>query len=232
MDLNQTDLGYFISQIAASTLHWGFSQQDSEELATQLNAKYNVRCSPAVGTQLYSLCQDPSCPLAGSPDCDAYLNLGPSGVISSATATATTQFTPSAVSSTTATSSSAPASTTNPAPTQSPSSASSISSGAIAGIAIGGAALTFAFVLALVFLLRFNKKNRNGQSSESQSNTGIPSFATSPRTDPHSSYVSNQRVQEWNGPPIAEMESVGSPGPGPGPGPERGMSTSPLGRFE
>ena len=93
--------------------------------------------------------------------------------------------------------------------------------------------MTFAFVLALVFLLRHHKKkqngngNGNGNGDGSQLDTtsfGIPSFVPSPRTDPPSSYISNQRVQEWNGPPmvqewnppIAEMESesvgaVGSP---------------------
>ena len=125
MDLNQTELGYFIDQLALSTLYWGFSQADSDEFAAQQNARYNVRCLPPVGTRLFSLCQDQSCPLAERPDCDAYLdaNLGPSGVISTAMATDTAQFTPSTVLSLTPTSSSSPAFTTAPASTQTPSSA-------------------------------------------------------------------------------------------------------------
>lgn len=211
MDLNQTDIGHFIDQLALSSSHWGFSASDSSQLSIQLNAKYNVRCSPAVGTQLYSLCQDDTCPLAETPDCAAYANLGPSGVTasgSSAVATSSGVFTPSPVSSSLG-SITAPASTSS-APTVSPSSTHApsqpaLTSGAIAGVAIGGAALVFIFVVVLVWLLR--KKRVTIESF--QPSPLNPSYATPAYSDPHTSYAgrSNQAVESWSPPPIHEMES-------------------------
>ncbi|KUJ18985.1 uncharacterized protein LY89DRAFT_581946 [Mollisia scopiformis] len=214
MDLNQTDIGYFIDQLALSAAHFGFSQQDSSSLSTQLNAKYNVRCSPPVGTQLYSLCQDETCPLDPSPDCAAYVDLGPSGVVSSGPAPSSTsaQFTPSTVATPSATHSPTTTATSSPTSTQTsaPPSSSTLTSGAIAGIAIGGGALIFAFILALVYLL---KKKNKVEASVYEPSPSNPSYITPARTDPHSSYHSNQIVQGWNGPPIPEMESPGSPDP-------------------
>lgn len=206
MNLNQTDVGHFIDQIVQATLYFGFSQQDSNQLSTDLNSKYNVRCSPPQpgSTQLYSLCQDDSCPLAPNPDCAAYgNNLGPSGIISSAATVSATASTSPSTPITSATSS-----TTIPASSQTSQSSSSspaIGAGAIAGIVIGGMALLCAFILALVFLLR--KRNSVAPLIYEGSHS-----AAAARTDPHSSYISKQRVQAWNGPPIAEMEHTGSPG--------------------
>src|ERR1700722_13102378 len=47
MNLNYTQLGYFIDQLTKATVHFGFSDQDAQTLNTQLNSLYNVRCAPA-----------------------------------------------------------------------------------------------------------------------------------------------------------------------------------------
>ncbi|CZR66289.1 uncharacterized protein PAC_16190 [Phialocephala subalpina] len=78
-----------------------------------------------------------------------------------------------------------------------------IGAGVISGIVIGGGALLFAFILALVFMM----KRRNAIAPLIYE--GSPSTAAA-QTDPHWSYISNQRVQAWNGPPIAEMEHTDS----------------------
>ncbi|KAJ3577784.1 hypothetical protein NPX13_g2781 [Xylaria arbuscula] len=78
MNLNQTDLGHFIDQLIMSSEYYGFSKDDASTLSTFFNSRYNVRCAPAINGQLYSICQAPECPLAApSPDCDAYVNVGP-----------------------------------------------------------------------------------------------------------------------------------------------------------
>ncbi|KUJ10440.1 uncharacterized protein LY89DRAFT_626981, partial [Mollisia scopiformis] len=97
MDLNHTEIGHFINQITLSAAYFGFAEEDSDELNTQMNAVFNVRCSPAVGTQLYSLCQDETCPLAPNPNCAVYADLGPSGIISAAPTATAAQFTPTIV---------------------------------------------------------------------------------------------------------------------------------------
>lgn len=133
MDLNFTDLGHFINQLGQTLTHFGFEDQDTQTVTIGLNSQYNVRCAPpvtldpAVGPELPSLCQDPSCPLAAvpSPDCAAYVNLQPGSY------NATTSPTTSPTSTSTSSAS---------------HSSSSLSGGAIAGIIIGSIAL---FLLAL-----------------------------------------------------------------------------------
>ncbi len=212
MDLNQTDIGHFIDQLMLSANYWGFSEADTTQLSAELNAQYNVRCSPPVGTQLYSLCQDQTCPLAVSPDCNVYVDLGPSGVISSAAATATSaQFTPSAVTSSTSSSSSTTSSATTGSQTASTTPlpgvhAEVLSAGGIAGVAIGGAAMILIFVAVIVWLLRRRKIVHIDSFQPSPLN---PSYVQPAMSDPHSSYTGRSRnvVDNWNGPPIAEMES-------------------------
>lgn len=128
-----------------------------------MNAKYNVRCSPATNGQLNSLCQAPECPLAApSADCEAYKDLGPNGPgnstspsqtgVSSATVPPTSS--PTTVTATPTSSSSNPPTTTAAAA----GSSAGISSGAIAGIAIGGAAVLLLAVGLYLYWRRHSRK--------------------------------------------------------------------------
>jgi hypothetical protein len=203
MGLNQTHLGHFINQLTLSAVHFGFSEQDSNTLESQMNARYNVRCSPGItlnpqfGPQLFSLCQAESCPLAAPvADCEAYANLQPNGsaagnggtasINSSPTGTQTSQQT-ATVTHTPTQSSSAPA-TSSPAP---PQSSPALAPGPIAGIAIGGAAVLFGFITLLIFLLR---KKRNENNNQHHSHPGFggppsnPSYINSPYSGPASPY--------------------------------------------
>ncbi|RFU80895.1 hypothetical protein TARUN_1312 [Trichoderma arundinaceum] len=165
MNLNQTHIGYFIDQLTVASKYFGFSDEDAQTLETYMNARYNVRCAPPINGQLFSICFADECPLAQpKPDCEAYENLGPNGsnnvtVVTttvgpkSATHTLTTTTTTSAAASATTT-----AATGGDASTNSHSDSNSIvlSSGAIAGIAIGGAAV---LLLALGLLLYFRRQS-------------------------------------------------------------------------
>jgi hypothetical protein len=154
MDLNQTHVGYFINQLTVASKYFGFSDEDAETLDTFMNARYNVRCAPAVNGQLYSICFAEECPLAApDPDCDAYNDLKPNA--------ANNGTGPTAASSTSTTASHTPsgtASSTDPASSGTGTSASNptLSSGAIAGIAIGGAAV---LLLAFGMWLYFRRHN-------------------------------------------------------------------------
>ncbi|KAL7797470.1 hypothetical protein V8C37DRAFT_276834 [Trichoderma ceciliae] len=165
MNLNQTHIGYFIEQLTVASKYFGFSDEDAQTLDTFMNARYNVRCAPPINGQLYSICFADECPLAQpKPDCDAYENLSPSGA-NNDTAVTTTVTPTSAAHTSAATTSAAPISTTT-TPSggsggASPSSDSDsnsvvLSSGAIAGIAIGGAAV---LLLALGLLLYFRRQS-------------------------------------------------------------------------
>ena len=154
MNLNYTDLAHFINQLSQATVHYGFSDQDSQTLSTQLNSLYNVRCAPAItqnpteGPQLLSLCQASNCPLAEpNPDCAAYVNLTASGAASSAVS-ATQTSTPTSMS------------TASPAASPSPSArARKLSAGAIAGIAIGAVVVLLLLAGATIVWLRRRKSD-------------------------------------------------------------------------
>ncbi|CAD6581989.1 MAG: hypothetical protein ASARMPRED_000751 [Alectoria sarmentosa] len=229
MNLNYTDLGHFINQLSMATTNYGFSDQDSQTLNTDLNGLYNVRCAPPVtehsaqGPQLLSLCQADTCPLAvPDADCAAYVNLTANGIVagvsssqdSTATATAT-PFIPTTISFT-----SAPASSTSTEPTSTAthssttSSKATLSPGAIAGIVIGGAAVLLAAVVALVFLLR----RRRPVQQMSYPTTSM-SLASPPGEQKFPSFTSqmpspplDQRFASFTSPTliptIAEMDST------------------------
>jgi len=202
MDLNHTDIGHFIDQLTLSSQHFNFSDNDAQSLDTQMNAQFNVRCAPPVGTQLYSLCQDDSCPLAfPSPDCAAYSNLGPSGIPVTNSGSSGSAATPTPSS----TASSSAAGTTTAAPQSSSAvpatKSASLSPGGIAGAAIGGAALLFLFIGGMLYIFRRRKHN-----DPYVPNPSNPSYTAPSYTDPHTSYMSNQ-PEHYTGPPLAEMES-------------------------
>ncbi|PNP55134.1 hypothetical protein THARTR1_04823 [Trichoderma harzianum] len=161
MNLNQTHIGYFIEQLTFASKYFGFSDEDAQTLDTFMNARYAVRCAPPINGQLYSICFADECPLAQpKPDCDAYKDIGPSGTSNVSVVTTTVQQA-SATSSAATTSSEPPSATTTaagdarPSP-DSKSSSAPLSGGAIAGIAIGGAAV---LLLAVGLLLYFRRQS-------------------------------------------------------------------------
>lgn len=136
MNLNDTDVGYFINQLALASKYYGFSDEDAGTLENFMNARYNVRCAPSINGQLYSICLADECPLAApSPDCNAYVNLQPNSATNS-TASPSSSSTSTTTSSTTLVGSSS-----SPSSSAAVSSGAALSGGAIAGIAIGGAAV-------------------------------------------------------------------------------------------
>jgi len=48
MNLKYTDLGYIIDQLSKATAQYGFSEQDSQTLNTNLNSDCNAKCLPPV----------------------------------------------------------------------------------------------------------------------------------------------------------------------------------------
>lgn len=208
MDLNSTDLGHFIDQFTKATEAYGFSAGDAQTLSNDLNSNYNVRCAPPVtlnpknGQVLLSLCQDPSCPLAfPNADCAAYVNLSASGVpgaASSGSPSATpTEFQFTTISPT-ATSTSSASST----PAASTTSAV-LSPGAIAGIAIGGAAVLLFALIALMFLFRKRRSPPPQQFTPAVSSyggTSIPGFADPPGEQKFASFTSQTQSPELMSP--------------------------------
>jgi hypothetical protein len=213
MNLNYTDLGHFIDQLTRSAEHFGFTDEDGLTFNTQMNTLYNVRCAPPItlnqaqGPQLLSLCQNPTCPLAEpNADCAAYVNLTANGLVGSSASAApsSTSMSSSSTSSTSTSTFATTATTSSGAQTATATPAASsapLSSGAIAGIAVGGAA---GLALLLGFVYFCARRRRPAAPAETGPAEYVPetTYAADPSTakDPHMSYTSN-------GGTIAEMES-------------------------
>ncbi|OBT83239.1 hypothetical protein VE02_08147 [Pseudogymnoascus sp. 03VT05] len=161
MSLNFNEIGHFINQLTLSSEYYGFSTTDAQSLALLMNSRYNTRCSPAMSLnpqqspQLFSICQDPTCPLAvPNSDCEAYTNITADGSSSSS---------PSETSSSTSDPTTITDSESSPSPTDSSSAAAGsseskgLSSGGIAGVVIGGVALLAFIIAAIVY---FRRKRR------------------------------------------------------------------------
>lgn len=164
MDLNQAQVGYFIGQFIAASKYYGFSDADAATLSTFMNARYNIRCSPPVDGQLYSICLAKDCPLAApEAQCDVYSNVQPYGLNESTVQTGTetmvlpTTAVSSAHSTTTSTAVTSSTSPSIPFMTAASSSSSSLSGGAIAGIVIGAVAVA---LLAAGMWLFYRHKQR------------------------------------------------------------------------
>ena len=225
MNLDYADLGHFVNQLSKATANYGFSDQDSQTLNTDLNSMYNVRCAPSVtdnpaqGPQLLSLCQADTCPLAvPNADCAAYVNLTANGIAddvssSQGSSTATpAPFIPTTISSTTPPISSASTEPTSTAVTT--ASQATLSPGAIAGIAICGAAVLIATVVALALLLQRRRP------VQQMSHPTAPTYLASPPgeqkfpsfTSPTQSPPLDQHFPSFTSPTlsptIAEMDST------------------------
>ncbi|KAI1429664.1 hypothetical protein F5Y12DRAFT_329701 [Xylaria sp. FL1777] len=160
MNLNQTNLGYFIDQLIMASEYYGLSKDDASTLSTFFNSRYNVRCAPAINGQLYSICQAPECPLAvPSPDCNAYVDIGPGDNSTDSGGSSTAPTGPSQPISSTTSTSSSEVTTSSPSSTP-PSNGPALSSGAIAGIAIGGAVVALLAVGLWLYHRRWQKSKQ------------------------------------------------------------------------
>lgn len=224
MQLEYNQLGYFINQLAVSAMYFGMSSQDADSFRTKLNSQVNVRCAPAVVSspnsppQLFSLCQNDTCPLAVPvADCGAYQNLTAQGISNSnPTSVASSLLTATK----TASSSSGTGEPTSANVASQSKGSDKLSTGGIVGAAIGGAAVLLFAVVALVYLFR-RRKTHQGQAHPpgwDQQNYGAQgNYPPSgyPPKDPHMSYVSNaqtasemdtSRYQSLTGSPIASPD--------------------------
>ncbi|GFP55184.1 hypothetical protein TASIC1_0005004200 [Trichoderma asperellum] len=195
MNLNQTDIGYFIKELTVASRYFGFSDEDAQTLDTFMNARYNVRCAPPVNGQLYSICFADECPLAQpQPDCDAYKDLSPGGT--SNITVVTTTIAPTVATPTSATATASP--TAAAESTSSNSNSVVLSNGAIAGIAIGGAAV---LLLALGLILYFRRQSKSPQIVPvpvPSGGYGSPTYPTHTTysTNPHTSMASTSVPHE------------------------------------
>lgn len=210
MNLNQTDVGHFIDQFSQSIQYHGFSAQDVQTFNTQLNSEFNVRCAPPINGQVSSLCQASSCPLAEpSPDCEAYVNLGPNGTINDAPAS-TSVPTPmsSAASSSIAPlpTTSAPAVVTIPPSPKSNHSSSKLATGAIAGIVIGSAAVFLLGVAIFVYFFRRPNSKRASRASPSELYSSTPGYVSQTATS-YTLNNENHGQRPRRGTLIPELES-------------------------
>jgi hypothetical protein len=82
MNLDPSEMGYFISQVGLAATSFGVTTEDVTAVATALNKLFNYRCSPATtvipeqGPTLNSICQNEMCPLDPMAQCSAYPNNG------------------------------------------------------------------------------------------------------------------------------------------------------------
>ena len=82
MDLDPSELGYFITQVGLAATSFGVSTEDVTAVADALKKLFGYRCSPPTvvipeqGKTLNSICQNEKCQLDPMPMCAAYLNNG------------------------------------------------------------------------------------------------------------------------------------------------------------
>ncbi|KAG9243684.1 hypothetical protein BJ878DRAFT_543038 [Calycina marina] len=80
MDLSSAEVGYFISQVAASAASFGVATADLMVVGTALNSLFGYKCSPeavVIASQpaaLQAICIGENCPLSLDANCDAYGN--------------------------------------------------------------------------------------------------------------------------------------------------------------
>jgi len=78
MDLNPTEFGYFVTQVALAAASFGVAADDLAGVGMALNSLFGYRCSqpvsvlPGTPAELQSICIDGTCPLAPNATCDSY----------------------------------------------------------------------------------------------------------------------------------------------------------------
>lgn len=151
MNLNEYELGYFITQVGLSAASFGVTPEDATAVGQALAKLFAYRCAPETvvvrsqGAHVQSICQADTCPLSPNDTCSAYPSsfepavanatlAGGEGSNSTSSSSNHTSTTTGALNSPTATSSVKPAS----------ANGGTAAMGAIS-LAVVGAA-TFAFV--------------------------------------------------------------------------------------
>jgi len=78
MNLDPSEMGYFITQVALAAQSFGVADADVAAVGMALNSLFNVRCAPPTevipgeGKQLQSICINEMCPLAENDTCQCY----------------------------------------------------------------------------------------------------------------------------------------------------------------
>lgn len=78
MDLDENEVGYFITQVGLAAASFGVTTEDVTGVGTTLSKIFGVRCAPATpvvpsqGPQLQSICIADTCPLSPGDTCAAY----------------------------------------------------------------------------------------------------------------------------------------------------------------
>ncbi|KAK1624141.1 hypothetical protein BDP81DRAFT_330474 [Colletotrichum phormii] len=78
MDLDENELGYFITQVAMAAASFGVAQDDLKAVGMALNQLFGMRCSqpataiPEQGPQLQAICIEDSCPISTNSTCASY----------------------------------------------------------------------------------------------------------------------------------------------------------------
>lgn len=78
MDLDEKEVGYFITQVGLAAASFGVTAEDATAVGMALGKIFGVRCAPAIpvvpsqGPQLQSICVANTCPLSPGDTCAAY----------------------------------------------------------------------------------------------------------------------------------------------------------------
>ncbi|KAF2498050.1 hypothetical protein BU16DRAFT_332828 [Lophium mytilinum] len=82
MDLDASEVGYFIMQVGLSAASFGVTDDDVTAVGTALTKLFDYKCAPPVAilpnstAELQSICQAEDCPLAPNATCAAYPLMG------------------------------------------------------------------------------------------------------------------------------------------------------------
>jgi len=80
MDINPTEMAYFITQVGTAAASFGVTNDDVMALGSALNMYFGNRCGPMASivpgspVESQSICQDASCPVAANATCANVMN--------------------------------------------------------------------------------------------------------------------------------------------------------------
>ncbi|OAA41641.1 hypothetical protein NOR_05149 [Metarhizium rileyi] len=210
MDLDQTQVAYFIDQLILASKYYGFSDSDAQQLAANMNTKYNNKCSPPDATgQLNSVCFASDCPRAvPEQDCKAYESIEQYG-FKAATPTGTATGVVPTYSAATSSAADSPGAGADGG------SSSRLSAGAIAGIVIGGAVVV---LMAVGMWLYFRRQQQQSKAAETPAVTqNQMSEGGSTVLPAQSMYSSNTHESYYGRGPHDSyvVSTIGSPGSPP-----------------